>query len=726
MISFRIMVSGVWLVMLAVCVNRRKTICLPQPGNVNLYLNAAFFFWTVLGLFFLDALLKDTCLVPADIFNNYYPWKIISGNATHNPLLSDITGCVYPWMGTIQKSLKAFELPLWNPYAYSGSPLAANQVSAAFHPFNLLFFLMPLPDAATFFPFLRLFIAAMGMFTLCVSWRLSRQSAILGAIIYGFCGVHVSWLSNYPEVSVTMLIPWIVLSLDQIAINGSGRWWLIFIGLSVVQFLGGHCETSFHVYAWAIPFFFIRLYQQKKKINRQAILSRITLLVAACFFSLGISAFQLLPFLEYLPLSTRMHEIANQGANLFVGLDFISVLTTATATLISPDFYGNPVAGNYWGAFNFIEQNTHLTITGLFFSLMAIIRKSENREIQFLKLVFLGGGLFAYLIAVRTPGLFDFVVSLPLFKQNSNHRLIIIFSFAFSILAAMEAHDVQMSGNRHWGAAIMVTSGILLAALFLHRFDSTLLTTDQLQYRWFHLQLFLIFSGLGCLFYSMGIFVLPIRKYLPALAAGLALLEIFTWGGNFNTFVPRNEIFPSTPLTDFIRSRQGQFRIAALPDIMPSGTEQIFEIHSISGLDPMKTNTYEKVFSQISGEYSSIFTSSITSFSSPWIDFLNVQYLLAPPGTLPRDMGNKELKVVYDGKDGMVYQNPTAFEPVFRVRKVITALNNTQAFQFTKDIENQLDPVAVIEGNVQLPHPSVTPPPPPPPPPSVPNLFKAQ
>ncbi len=703
MMSFQFMVVGLWLIMLAVSIKRQMARHGLPSGQTDLYLNAAFLFWTILGFFFMDALVNDTCLVPGDILYNYYPWKAAPDSVPpHNPLLSDIPGCVYPWMAGIQKSFRALELPLWNPYAYSGSPFAGNQVSAVFHPFNLFLFVMPLADAATWFPFLRLFIAAMGMFSLLISWRISRWASIFGAILYALCGVHISWLANYPEVSVTMLIPWIVISLDQIALRGSHRWWLIFIGLSVIQFLGGHCETSFHVYAWATPFFFIRLFQRHKKKGPAIFFSRTGLFVSACIFSLGISAFQLLPFLEYLPLSTRMHEIATRGSNLFTGLDFISVFVTVTSTLISPDFYGSPVTGNYWGAFNFIEQNTHITVTGLFFAIMAVVGKIKNQETRFLKFIFLWGGLTAYLIAVRTPGLFDFVVSLPLFKQNSNHRLIIIFSFAFSILAAFEAHEVQTSGYRPICKSILVAGSILLSAMALHHVDVTELTTEQLHHRWRHLYIFFVFGGLGLLLYLISILFVPIKKYLPLAATGLILIETFTWGGNFNPFIARNNIFPSMPLIDFIKSQEGLFRVAAFSNAMPSGTEQFFHIDSISGLDPMKTYGYEKIYSQISGKYNSIYTGHIPAFSSPWINFLNVRYVVAPPGTSAEDLGNSQLQPVYHGFDGEVYYNPNAFERIFRVKKCMTAKNDTSALKLLSQNLHQLDKVAIIEGKNTL------------------------
>ncbi len=700
MISFRFIVIFCFVLLLGlkVCFRRKS---LSNFFFITSYLDVAIFFWIVLLLFFFDALVSKKYMVPGDILYNFYPWKALSqGRLPHNPLLSDITGCVYPWMVSIKKSMLQFTAPLWNQYSYSGCPLAANQVSAAFHPFNLFFYFMSVPDAATLFPFLRLFIAAMGGFALLRSWKLSIGSAILGSTMFCFCGVHISWLSNYPEVSVTMLIPWIFLSIDQIAVFGSIRWLVVFILLSVLQFLGGHCETSFHLYAWAIPFFFFRLGREKflNRINSKVLLSRMGMIIFAGILSLGLSGFQLLPFLEYLPLSTRMHAIASRNANLFIGLNFFKVFTTISATLISPDFFGNPVSGNYWGAFNYIEQNSYITVTGLFLALMAFGRnKKIDDDTEFIKYFFILGGLFAYLIAVRTPGLFDFIVSLPLFKQNSNHRLIIIFSFAFSILAAFGVNDIQAFGIPDKKKLVLIAAGFLLAAFLLFRSDAASLTLSELKYRWIYIRRFLVFLFIIFLLLYLAADYSGARRYIPALATCLILIEVFSWGWNFNTFVKRKDIFPSTPLIHFIQSRQGTFRVSAPPGTLPVGTEQVFEFDSITGLDPMKSCSYERIFSMITGKYDSIYSWNPKSFNSPWINFLNVRYIAAPPGTTKEKLDNENLVKVYSARDGVIFKNPKAFARIFRVNKVLTATNSVEVLELVKKYENMLAHIAIIE-----------------------------
>lgn len=111
----------------------------------------------------------------------------------------------------------------------------------------------------------------------------------------------------------------------------------------------------------------------------------------------------------------------------------------------------------------------------------------------------------------------------------------------------------------------------------------------------------------------------------------------------------------------------------------------------------MKTHTYERIFARIADGYSSIYTGTVTSFASPWVDFLNVRYVAAPPGTQQTDLGREDLVLVYAGPDGVVYENPHAFARVFRVEQVVMAPDNTRAFDIICKNEHRLDSLAVVE-----------------------------
>ena len=75
---------------------------------------------------------------------------------------------------------------------------------------------------------------------------------------------------------------------------------IFFAVMSFVQFLGGHPETSFHVYVVVFPFFLWQLYRQKSKgVSLKTIGLRSLVFCAGGLLGLLLSSFLLLPVLFF-------------------------------------------------------------------------------------------------------------------------------------------------------------------------------------------------------------------------------------------------------------------------------------------------------------------------------------------------------------------------------------------------------------------------------------------
>ncbi|MBF0548915.1 MAG: YfhO family protein [Deltaproteobacteria bacterium] len=656
-------------------------------------------YWLALMVLFWPAIVSDRCLVPADILFQNYPWKAFYPGVTpHNPLLTDPLESVYPWWRSWLKAVHEGTWPLWNPAAYCGSPLLANLISASLHPINLLLLILPIEQAGTLFPFLRLLAAAGGTYALLRAFRLPSASAFLGGLLYAFCGVHIVWLSNYPSVNVTALMPWIFLSLDRLARGGRPGWALGLTLFSALQFLGGHPESSFHLYLAALPFFIWRLFVERQRgIGYLVLVGRIALVSGAGLVAVALVAFQLYPFMEYLPLTSRYQEIAASGKNMFQHLDFGVCLRQISGTLISPDFYGNPVHGNYWGFGNYTEQNTHLTIIGLILAALTLIRSRTHRGLKrFLLLL----ALFSFLVAVRTPGLFDLLAHLPLFKEASNHRLIFVFSFCCSLLAALAAADYQAGPEESIKTPVLTAIGLVIVAGLLHFFSSDGLTELQLHYRLTHLAMFLAFLVPAVCLTAYGGSRRRLGRRLPWIAAGLVVLEVMAWGSDYNTFVNRALIYPPTPMTDFITSRPGRFRVVGYKGCLRRGAEQVYGYDSIISMDPMKPAAYERVLAAVNGRYQAVFTPEVAAVDSPGVDFLHVKYVAVGPDVSTQEFSSERFRLAYTGVDGKVYENRQALPRAFWVEEVLIAPSGASAFGLADIHRHELNRVVVIEAPV--------------------------
>src|SRR3989338_259761 len=107
------------------------------------------FIFIITIVFFWQFFLKGLLPMPADtIVGLYHPFRDLyakeypNGIPYKNFLLTDPVRQQYPWRNLVVENFTNFQLPLWNPYNFSGTPLLANIQSAPFYPPNILFFFL--------------------------------------------------------------------------------------------------------------------------------------------------------------------------------------------------------------------------------------------------------------------------------------------------------------------------------------------------------------------------------------------------------------------------------------------------------------------------------------------------------------------------------------------------------------------------------------------------------
>ena len=171
---------------------------------------------------------------------------------------------------------------MWNPYSFSGYPLAANFQSAAFYPLNLLFFrgILPFYTAWSIFIFLAPILAGIFLFLYLNSLRLNKWASVLGSISFSFSGFFVSWLEWGNILHTALWLPLILLSIDKILVSKSIKypvlrkniksknylvWGFIFTFSLISAFFAGHVQTFFYLLILSIVYFFARWFQYGRK-----------------------------------------------------------------------------------------------------------------------------------------------------------------------------------------------------------------------------------------------------------------------------------------------------------------------------------------------------------------------------------------------------------------------------------------------------------------------------
>src|SRR5579871_3402911 len=109
----------------------------------------------LIGIIFICAIFRQFLLhgnlpIPADnIIGLFHPYRDVyekiypHGIPFKNALLTDPVEQQYPWKAFSTHLLSELQMPVWNPYSFSGTPLLANFQSSPFYIVNILFFIFP-------------------------------------------------------------------------------------------------------------------------------------------------------------------------------------------------------------------------------------------------------------------------------------------------------------------------------------------------------------------------------------------------------------------------------------------------------------------------------------------------------------------------------------------------------------------------------------------------------
>ena len=218
----------------------------------------------LVSLFFKDLLIKGNLPIPSDtIVGLYYPYKDFyakdypRGIPFKNFLITDPIRQQYPWKNLTMEVEKKFELPLWNPYNFSGTPHLANFQSAVFSPFNLIFFLLPFSMSWSILIFLQPLLAASFLFFYLDNLKLNKKASFFGAISFAFSGFSIAWIQWGNILATAMWLPIILLSVDKIysefqsssskSLISRIKWPLVFVLSTVFSFFSGHLQIFFYL-----------------------------------------------------------------------------------------------------------------------------------------------------------------------------------------------------------------------------------------------------------------------------------------------------------------------------------------------------------------------------------------------------------------------------------------------------------------------------------------------
>jgi hypothetical protein len=166
-------------------------------------------------------------------------------------------------------------------------------------------------------------------------------------------------------------------------------------------------------------------------------------------------------------------------------------------------------------------------------------------------------------------------------------------------------------------------------------------------------------SALLSLLPSMAVLLSLLHRRLILVAGALTVLELWLAMAHWNPVLPIRELNPRTPLIAALETCQPPtanrqpFRIVGLGGQMYPNVGAFWGLEDIRVHDPMAWDRYVTYLEQRAGWNRADYYAKFTDPNSPLLDRLNVRYIVSD-----RELPGRPL--VYAGRDGFLYENPTA------------------------------------------------------------------
>lgn len=401
-------------------------------------------------------------------------------------------------------------LPLWNQYIWSGTPLLAGFNAGVFFPTSWLYIFLPATLSWGISQGLPYFLAAFGFYLLMRENHISELTSRLTGLVFAYSGVMIAQGVHLDMIIGVSLAPWLLLFAGRI-IEGNPSKRLENSLLLAASFsliiLAGAPEAMLDEMIMVSIFSLVKQVAKKGEWR-----IKFCWFALAGIIALGLSAAQWVPGLAYQKISQRSNP----------SLSFVSFGAFSPRyffTLFVPYLFGGPGAFNlpgYFGPFNWEEVVIYPTI-GPIIALInttwnALKGKMDNRLTPY-AVIGISGVLLA--LGSYTP-LESLLHAVPLYgQQRLSGRNMLSFDVAiFAVFAFWLDHIFSISAVKKLRAFIFAfTPALMIATLYvglIYRggymikiFQATpkpLYLTKALEFEVFGIQFFVALAA-GIVFY---------------------------------------------------------------------------------------------------------------------------------------------------------------------------------------------------------------------------------
>jgi hypothetical protein len=424
-------------------------------------------------------------LVPLAVFS-------IPTLAGHPVLVGDNLIQNYPLRVLTGEQLRAGHLPLWNPLAFSGTPLLGALNSGSYYPATFLFVVLPNMVAWVLNLVLCYVSAGVGIYLLARWLGLRSLASLLAALSYTYMGAMWGQLVHLGVIQGQGLLPWVVLSLlvlcERLRANGSSDLWrrdlercgwpfvtLVLLTAAIVLTGEPRSIADFAVVGLIAGAYVLLAPSSRPSLGRRALLAVVS--SVAVGWGVALCAAELLVSQHVIALSQR-----SDLSQSFIGSG--SLKPVWTTLLAIPDLVGG--SGLLHQPTWFIEYNLPevtgyvglLALAALLAAAGALIGARRRRAPSWL-------WLFVAMVVVGlilswgayTPA-FDVIGHLPLLDrtrlQSRNLAvvdlgLVMLLAWFLDRLLSGDLKGASLTGWRRWLTVSPLLATVLLALIALAR-----------------------------------------------------------------------------------------------------------------------------------------------------------------------------------------------------------------------------------------------------------------
>jgi hypothetical protein len=592
----------------------------------------------------------------------------------------DLVSFLFPTYRFAAASLRAGDLPLWNPHLYSGAPFLADIQAGLFYPLNLLLFLL-VPNfpykAMEWMAVLHVFLAGLCMY-LCLRYlkpgcSLRVPAALSGAIAYMFSDLFIVHFGNLNLIAVAAWLPlifllfWRALRLRSLGLAvGAG----VVLGLATLE---GHLQITLLIgLALAVAALVEATMAQPA---RRGWAWPLLALAVTAVVAVGLAALVLLPAFEYTHLSPRA-ELAYRDAARY------SLVPGLLGEMLVPALFSSREPSLYWGVWDRVAVG-YLGIFPLLLAGLAVLLRRGRRVRLFVVLA-----VVAFLLALGGESVVHGWVYwlLPGFGQvRAPARSILLLDFALAALAALGLDLLlQPLGRRErkvfqgawrgllWlgGAAVVVGGAWAYLAIYQAQDrDPTLFWRVSAAGSGVIFALLMLAAGLAWLGARRAGRLR--RRTLAWLAVGLAFLDLASLGAYTDLGrKPPTTGYNHPKVLDFLRSDTDFFRIDSRTDVADTWQPDmalLAGLYDVSGVDnPLVVADMARYWDGSGGRSTQLY------------DLLGVRYVL---GSKQVALDWEKFDLAFDGDPTVnVYRNETALPRAFVVHRAVVASDHEDAW----------------------------------------------